>query len=123
MKKLCRGATGLALIVWLAVLATAEHAVAQQNEYHHRIGHEGCRPVSQRTGELGCWSMAAAMLGKLAPRAIFSPLDIYRTTASTDAAKGTRGSELPSPAKTLLFTIYHAGEKACGVTHVGETGA
>ena len=122
MKKRCRGATGLALIVWLAVLATPEHALAQQNEYHYRIGHEGCRPVSQRTGELGCWIMATAMLGKLPPQSLFWHLDTYPTTAAAEAAKGSGGTVVESLGKIWLFTIAEPGWSPSGATHVAEIG-
>ena len=53
-----------ALVVW-------DQAFAQQSEYRGRIGQEGCQSISKRSGELGCWIMINATLGKLPPRSMF----------------------------------------------------
>src|SRR2546421_8754848 len=44
-----------------------------------------CKPVSQRTGELGCWITANAALGQLPQQPIFWHLDTYATRASAEA--------------------------------------
>src|SRR6267378_7975701 len=53
---------------------------------------QSCKPVSQRTGELGCWITVSAPLGQLPQRPIFWHLDTYPTRIAAEAAKGARGT-------------------------------
>src|SRR5215467_1366013 len=46
-----------------------------------------CKPVSQRTGELGCWIVAHESMGQLTQPQVFWHLDVYPTRASAEAAK------------------------------------
>jgi hypothetical protein len=55
-----------------------------------------CKPVSQRTAELGCWIMIDAALGQLPWAPIFWHLDTYSTRAVAEAAKGPRGTVVES---------------------------
>ena len=45
-----------------------------------------CRPVSERTGEVGCWITANAALGQLPQQPIFWHLDTYPTRAQAETA-------------------------------------
>ena len=90
---------GLTLVWWRAqgmlvaiacftmVLATCDLALAQVVR---------CRPVSERTGEAGCWIMASEPLGQLSRSAVFWHLDTYPTRAAAEA-RGLRGCVNRSP--------------------------
>jgi quercetin dioxygenase-like cupin family protein len=63
-----------------------------------------CHPVSERTGEVGCWIIAHQPLGEL-PSPIFWHLDTYPTRADAEAAKGPSGTVVESLGKIWLLTI------------------
>lgn len=81
-----------------------------------------CKPVSQRTGELGCWVTANANLGQLPQRPVFWHLDTYATRAEAEAAKSPRGTVVESLGKVWLLTIDVAGWRAPGGARVAEIG-
>ena len=81
-----------------------------------------CKPVSQRTGELGCWITASASLGKLPQQPIFWHLDTYPTRSEAEAAKGLRGTIVESLGKVWLLTIDIAGWRSFGGARVAEIG-
>ena len=51
-----------------------------------------CRPVSERTGESGCWIIANEAIGQLPQQPIFWHLDTYPTRAQAETARGARGT-------------------------------
>ncbi len=55
-----------------------------------------CQPVSQGTGELGCWITATALLGPLPDQPIVWHLDTFPTRAAAETAKGPRGTVVES---------------------------
>jgi len=61
-----------------------------------------CRPVSERTAELGCWITANAALGQLPQPPIFWHLDTYPTRVDAEAARGPRGIVVESLGKVWL---------------------
>ena len=73
--KAAGGALATIIAGALVVLAASDPAWAQ------------CRPVSERTGEVGCWIMAREPLGRLAQPAVFWHLDAYPTRREAEAAK------------------------------------
>jgi quercetin dioxygenase-like cupin family protein len=75
-----------------------------------------CRPVSQRTGEVGCWIMVDAALGELPRAPIFWHVDSYPTRTEAEAARGLRGTVVESLGRVWLFTIDVAGWRP----HTGE---
>ena len=81
-----------------------------------------CRPVSERTSEVGCWITANAVLGRLPQRPIFWHLDTYPTRAEAEAAKGPRGAVVESLGKVWLLSIDVAGWRPSGGTRVAEIG-
>ena len=83
---------------------------------------QSCKPVSQRTGELGCWITVSAPLGQLPQRPIFWHLDTYPTRIAAEAAKGARGTVVESLGKVWLFTIDVAGWRPSGGERVAEIG-
>ena len=47
-----------------------------------------CKPVAERTGEVGCWIIANQSVGQLNKPETFWHLDVYATRAEAEAAKG-----------------------------------
>lgn len=105
-----RGALA-AIICFATALAVCDQALAQI-----------CKPVSQRTGELGCWITVNAALGQLPQRPVFWHLDTYPTRAAAEAAKGPRGAVVESLGKVWLLTIDVAGWRPSGGERVAEIG-
>jgi quercetin dioxygenase-like cupin family protein len=101
----------VALACLAVTLAASQEALAQI-----------CRPVSERTGELGCWITANAALGQLPQSPIFWHLDTYPTRAEAEAAKGPRGTVVESIGKVWLLTIDVAGWRPSGGARVAEIG-
>ena len=83
---------------------------------------QSCKPVGQRTGELGCWITANAALGQLLPEPIFWHLDAYPSRAEAEAARGPRGTVVDSLGKVWLFTVETAGWRPSAGTRVAEIG-
>jgi quercetin dioxygenase-like cupin family protein len=101
----------LAGIIWsVMVLAMCDQAFAQ------------CKPVSERTGEVGCWIMADVPLGELSRAAVFWHLDSYPSRAAAEAAKGPHGTVIEALGQVWLFTIGEAGWRPGGGVRVAEIG-
>jgi quercetin dioxygenase-like cupin family protein len=84
---------------------------------------ETCQPVSQRTGELGCWILVDQPVGPLTESQVFWHIDTYPTQESANAAKGTRGAVVTSLGKTWLLTIEAgAWQPPAGGKHVATIG-
>jgi quercetin dioxygenase-like cupin family protein len=81
-----------------------------------------CKPVSQRTGELGCWITANAPLGQLPHQPIYWHLDTYPTRPEAEAAKGSRGTVVESLGRVWLLTIDVAGWRPSGGTRIAKIG-
>jgi len=81
-----------------------------------------CRPVSERTGEAGCWITAHAALAELPQAPVFWHLDTYPTRAEAEAANGPRGTVVESLGKIWLLTIDIAGWRPAGGERVAEIG-
>jgi len=102
--------------VSLGVLAPGRGATAQSTP----VG--VCRPVSERTGELGCWIIAHEPVGQLTGSQIFWYLDTYPTRAAAQEAKGERGTVVESLGKVWLLTIGSPGSRPAGGEHVADIG-
>jgi quercetin dioxygenase-like cupin family protein len=68
-----------------------------------------CRPVSERTGEVGCWIIPDTPVGRLDQPQVFWYLDVYPTRAAAEKAKEAGGNVLESLGKVWLLTIGKAG--------------
>lgn len=101
--------SGCALVV-LASLAASHQALAQ------------CKPVEERTGELGCWIMSNNSVGELRPQPVYWHLDTYATRADAEAAQGPRSTVLKSLGKIWLLTIEVAEWRPSGGTRVATIG-
>jgi len=89
----------LGVIAWLvSVLVGASAAYAQVPG--------GCEtPVSQRTGEVGCYLIATEVLGALPHGQVHWHLYTYPTRAAAEAVKGPNGTVVESFGKVWLYTI------------------
>ena len=64
-----------------------------------------CTPVSQRTGELGCWILSDEPIGALTRTQAFWHLDVYPTRAAAEAEKGPHSTVVEGLGKIWLMTI------------------
>ena len=75
-----------------------------------------CKPVAERTGELGCWIIAHQPVGQLSKPETFWHLDIYvtRAEAEAEAAKSAGSVVVESLGKMWLLTIADKGWRPPG---------
>jgi quercetin dioxygenase-like cupin family protein len=102
------------LLVWFALCLLA----APMGDASAQI----CKPVSQRSGELGCWITATAALGQLPQQPIYWYLDSYSTRPEAEAAKGPRGTVVESLGKIWLLTIEGENWPTSGGARVAAIG-
>ena len=95
----------------LTVLAFCQRASAQI-----------CKPVSQRTSEVGCWIVAHEPMGRLTAPQAFWHLDTYPSRAAADAAKGPRGIIVESLGKIWLLTIESKDWRPSSGNRIAEIG-
>ena len=82
-----------------------------------------CKPMAQRTTELGCWNLADQPVGPLTKSQAFWHLDTYPTEEAVNAAKGPRGVVAHSFGKHWLLTIEaDAWQAPAGGEHVATIG-
>jgi quercetin dioxygenase-like cupin family protein len=103
-----------AVVLPLVALPSCEQVLAQ--------GGPLCRPVSERTGEVGCWIIADVPLSELSREAVFWHLDTYPSRAAAEAVKGRHGTVVEALGKVWLLTIGEAGWRPSGGVRVAEIG-
>jgi len=81
-----------------------------------------CKPVSERTSEVGCWITANTVLGQLPKEPIFWHLYTYSTRKEAELAKGPRGTVVESLGKVWLFTIDEEGWRSSSGERVATIG-
>ena len=81
-----------------------------------------CKPVAERTGEVGCWIIASQSVGQLAKAETFWHLDVYATPAEAEAARASGSVVVGSLGKTWLLTIADQGWRPSGGEHIAEIG-
>jgi len=81
-----------------------------------------CTPVSQRTGELGCWILSDEPTGALTRTQAFWHLDVYPTRAAAEAEKGPRGTVVEGLGKIWLMTIGEESWKPANGERVAKIG-
>ncbi len=64
-----------------------------------------CKPVSQRTQDLGCWILTDSNVGKLTDTQVYWHLHAYADKASAEAAKTNTGTVVDSLGRHWLLTI------------------
>jgi quercetin dioxygenase-like cupin family protein len=81
-----------------------------------------CKPITQRTAEVGCWIITNEAIGRLPEGQIFWHLDAYPTRAVAETARGERGTVVEAFGRTWLFTIAGGGWRPSGGERVAEIG-
>ena len=81
-----------------------------------------CKPVSQRTQEVGCWILADAPVGQFPASKVFWHLDAYPTRAAAQADKGPQAIIVQSMGRIWLMTLAQANWKSAHGARVGEIG-
>ncbi|HLH08605.1 MAG TPA: hypothetical protein VKW78_15310 [Terriglobales bacterium] len=83
---------------------------------------DNCKPVSQRTQEIGCWILANESMGQLTKPEVFWHLDTYRTRSAAQADKGPQGVVVESFGKVWLMTIADEKWRSAHGNRVAEIG-
>jgi len=96
----------VASVVFVCLL-TATSLSAQSNAPLPSFGI--CKPVSERTTEVGCWILADQPVGRAMQAEVFWHLDVYPTRSEAEKAKGPNGTVVESLGKVWLLTIQKAG--------------
>jgi quercetin dioxygenase-like cupin family protein len=81
-----------------------------------------CKPVSQRTQEVGCWIMADSKIGDLSKSPVFWHLDAYPTREAAEIDKGHTGTIVESLGKVWLMTIEDENWRSSHGTRITEIG-
>lgn len=81
-----------------------------------------CKPVSERTQEIGCWILADDSVGQLTQPEMFWHLDSYPTRAAAQADKGPQGVVVESFGKVWLMTISDEKWRSAHGNRVAEIG-
>jgi len=84
--------------------------------------HISCRPVAERTGDVGCWILRREVLGRLPPDPLFWHLDTYPTRGEAEANKKAHGTIIEAASKTWLLTIAPRDWRAHSGQRVGQIG-
>lgn len=101
-------------IILLALLGLSTAAAAQPSAPG---GFGACKPISQRTSELGCWIITDSPVGRIEQPQVFWHLDAYPTRAAAEAAKESGGTVVEALGKTWLSTI---GPRGWRPAHAGK---
>jgi quercetin dioxygenase-like cupin family protein len=105
----CKGIS--AVVFFIATLGMSSQVFAQI-----------CRPISERTADIGCWIVIDDAIGRLPRAPIFWHLDTFATRAQAEAAAGERGTVVESLGKFWLFTIDVAEFRPAGGERVSRIG-
>ncbi len=81
-----------------------------------------CKPVSERTQEIGCWILADDSVGQFTKPEVFWHLDAYPTRRAAQADKGPQGIVVESFGKVWLMTISEEKWRSAHGNRVAEIG-
>jgi quercetin dioxygenase-like cupin family protein len=81
-----------------------------------------CLPVEQRTGEIGCWSIANTVIGQLPPGPVAWHLDRYGSRGEAETAKRPGATVVEALGKIWLLTVAEAGWRPTSGERVAEIG-
>lgn len=73
-----------------------------------------CRPVQERTAEIGCWILGHISVGQFTTPVAAWYLHTFKDRASAEANKGPRGIVIEAFNKVWLFTAEETGWKGPG---------
>lgn len=68
-----------------------------------------CKPVSQRTGQEGCWILVDQPVGRIDQPQVYWQLDLYGTRDAAEKARSARGTVVEALGKIWLLTIENEG--------------
>jgi quercetin dioxygenase-like cupin family protein len=80
-----------------------------------------CKPLSQKTGEMGCWILASQPLGT-PDGLVYWTIDVFPTKAVAEQAMGAHGTVVESLGKVWLLTIGEKPELDSQGTRVTQIG-
>lgn len=81
-----------------------------------------CRPVKERTLDVGCWIIAEQLVGQIAKTETFWHLDQYPTRAAGEAAKGVHSTVVEALGAVWLLTIDNKEWRAPGGKRIAQIG-
>lgn len=64
-----------------------------------------CKPVTQRSSEVGCWVLADQSVGRAAGNKMYWHLDTYPDSAQAERARGAHGVVTRALGQTWLMTV------------------
>ncbi len=99
----CYASLASIVFIWLLTIPSL---TAQSNAPLPSFG--ACKPVSERTIEVGCWILVDHPLGQIEQAQVFWHLDVYPTRSEAEQAKGPRGTVVESLGKVWVLTIEKA---------------
>jgi hypothetical protein len=105
-----------ALVLTLLVGAVCDVAVAQPAKK------PSCRPVSERTQEIGCWLLVNQSVGVLPKEPVYWHLYTYPDRARAEAAKRGHETIVESLGRVWLMSIAAVGWRAAGGERVATIG-
>lgn len=80
-----------------------------------------CKPMSQKTGETGCWILASQPLG-VPDGSVYWTIDVFPTKELAEQAKGPHGTVVESLGKVWLLSIGDKPMLASQGTRVTQIG-
>ncbi|MEK9283546.1 MULTISPECIES: hypothetical protein [unclassified Bradyrhizobium] len=107
----------IAVACWFLVAMLGGQLAAQHSPEGVR-----CKPIAERTGELGCWIIIDKPLGQLGKSEMFWHLYSYPTRSDAERAKGAGGEVIESFGKVWLLSIEEKGWRAAGGDRIAEIG-
>lgn len=111
---------GMKLILQ-ACLALSLLSIGKQASAQNSGDKVHCKPVNQRTGELGCWILARQSLGTpVGP--VYWTIDVFADRELAERAKGPHGTVVESLGKIWLFTIGDVPKLDPAATRVTQIG-
>lgn len=105
-----------AFVLTLLVGAACNLAVAQS------AAKPSCRPISERTQEIGCWILVNQSVGVLPKEPVYWHLYTYPDRARADAAKRGHETIVESLGRVWLMSIAAVGWKAADGERVAAIG-
>ena len=88
----------------------------------HEASAQICKPVAQRTGEVGCWIIVNQPIGQLSKSETYWHLDVYSSEIEAESARVTGSAVVKSLGKTWLLTIADSEWRAAGGEHIAKIG-
>ena len=81
-----------------------------------------CKPVAQRTGEVGCWIIVNQPIGQLSKSETYWHLDVYPSEVEAETARVAGSAVVKSLGKTWLLTIADLEWRAVRGEHIAKIG-